>query len=73
MSMQSSGRSLHDAARNLSARWRRLEELWRDDKARQFHQEHVEPVEDAVRHAVAAMEQLAEEIRSARVECERDG
>ena len=72
MSMHSSGQALQDAARTLSARWRRLEEVWRDDNARRFNAEHVEPVEDAVRHAVGAMEQLAEAMSAARMECERD-
>ena len=70
--MQSSGRALHDAMRTLSARWRRVEDAWRDDKARRFHADHVQPIEDAVRHAIAAMDQMAEAIHTSRMECERD-
>ncbi len=45
---------------------------WRDDNARRFHADHVQPIEDAVRHAIAAMDQMAEAIHTSRMECERD-
>lgn len=70
MSLRTAQQRLHDASRTLDAKWTTLHALWRDEAARAFERDHIEPIDPAVRHTMNAMSRMTELLEKARAECE---
>jgi hypothetical protein len=56
--------------RDLFERWRQTRSTWRDTRAAQFEQDHLEPLEDAVKSAVRGITELEAVLRQIRRDCE---
>ena len=70
MSLRTAQHRLADASRTLDQRWRDLRATWRDEAARAFEREAIDPIDPEVRHALSAMARMTELIQQARSECE---
>ncbi len=56
--------------RDLFERWRQTRSTWRDTRAAQFEQDHLEPLEAAVKAAVRGITQLEAVLQQIRRDCE---
>jgi len=70
MGMGVSRGMVHDAAKQLKLAWSQARAQWDDDVAREFEEEHLEPLAAKIRAAVTAMDTLAAAEERARRECE---
>jgi uncharacterized protein YukE len=69
VSLNASRKQLQDASRSLNASWDRARDVWRDDAARRFHRDAIEPIDPALQNAAQAMARIAESIERAKREC----
>jgi hypothetical protein len=66
----SGGRSkLAQSLKDLKVKFERTQDVWNDVARDNFFKNHVEPLEPAVRSALAAMDKMTEMIYRARGEC----
>lgn len=70
MSLRTAQYELKDASSVLSAKWAALRETWRDDAARTFERDVIDPIDPAVRHAITAMARMSELLQRAQSETE---
>jgi len=56
--------------RDLFERWRQTRSAWRDARAAQFEQDHLEPLEAAVKAAVRGITELEAVLQKIRRDCE---
>ncbi len=61
---------LRDAAKQLRLQWGEVQGEWHDENARQFHENHIEPLLARVRAVELAMSQIAATAQKARHDCE---
>lgn len=67
----SSGRGiLIDAHKELVRAFDRVRQTWDDQNARQFEERYVRPLDNQVRLAVTAMQQLADAAHAAKRDCD---
>lgn len=69
MDVSSDRGKLHDRLKDLRARWEQVQEDWDDPVRRDFEETHWAEMEECVRAALRAMDQLASVLRQARNEC----
>lgn len=72
MSLHGEQAKLNDAMKKLDAAWRRAREDWRDEVARRFEAEHIQPLIAHTRAAVSAIAPLEETLQKAQRECEAE-
>lgn len=70
MSLQNSRGRLLGLSREMIRQWQETQEVWRDEKAREFDQTYMQPLFDAADNAVAAMEDLDKLLAKLRNDCE---
>lgn len=66
----SSAAALVQARRDLLLRWQAAESAWKDERARQYHRDYIEPVDPALRRACDAISEMAALLERAARECE---
>lgn len=64
------GAKLHEAIKKLQEAWGETSQHWTDDNARQFCENHLEPIGPRVKAAHDAINRLAEVLARAQRECE---
>lgn len=70
MALQNTKGRLLGISRELLRNWQDTQELWRDQKGREFDQTYMQPLFDAADNAVAAMENLDKILAKLRNDCE---
>tara|TARA_R110000850_G_scaffold66959_13_gene148618 strand:+ start:631 stop:801 length:171 start_codon:yes stop_codon:yes gene_type:complete len=50
--------------------WQETQEIWRDQKCREFDSNYMQPLFDAVENSVSAMEDLEKILQKLRNDCE---
>jgi hypothetical protein len=68
--LHSSASRLQKSARRLKERWIETKELWDDPVSREFQEKVLEPIDQQVRLALAAIHQMAEVFHDAEQNCE---
>lgn len=62
------------AARQLTAEWQALKEVWRDENCRQFEEKTMATLESEIRASILAMDRVEAALHTARYECgDREG
>ncbi len=69
MSTHAAQAKLKDASDVLLAKWRRANEHWTDDAAKDFRERVIDPVPGRVRSAMEAMGRMGEIIASVKRDC----
>lgn len=66
--------SLKFAIRDLRSRWDDTREVWSDEVARRFQEQHIEPLDPVVQNALKAIDRLGQVLVQAYEACspERD-
>jgi hypothetical protein len=64
--------SLRFAIKDLRAKWDDMKEVWRDDVARRFEENHVRPLDEPTEIAVKAIERLGITLMKAYDACSPD-
>jgi len=72
MSVRPSQAQLTDALKHLQQRWSRVRERWDDGRAKEMQRDLIDPLEGAVRAAVAALDTVADLTVAAHRDCEND-
>ena len=72
MSLYSGRTKLSDGMKDLQRQWERAREDWHDEVAQRIEAEHIEPLLDRTRAALAAIGPLEEAIQRAKRECSED-
>ncbi|MCH1408509.1 MAG: hypothetical protein L7V87_05715 [Verrucomicrobiales bacterium] len=70
MSLQNSRGRLLGLSRELIRNWQDTQEIWRDQKVREFDQTYMQPLFDSCDNAIAAMEDLDKLLAKLRNDCE---
>ncbi len=63
---------LSGLSKELLKTWQETQEIWRDQKCREFDRTHMQPLFDAVDHAVSSMEDLDKILKKLRNDCESE-
>lgn len=61
---------LRDSTKALRQQWIEVQTSWRDENARQFYENNLEPLLTRIRSMELAMAQMATTIQQARRDCE---
>lgn len=61
---------IREAYKTLLIQWSQAREQWDDGVSREFEQNHIAPLEKAIKSAMAGMESLGEQVWRAQRECE---
>lgn len=61
---------LRDSSKKLHQQWLAVQDSWRDENARRFHENHLEPLLAQVKIVEMAMAHLAASVHKARRDCE---
>jgi len=72
MSVRVSQSQLTDAYKQLRQRWDRIRERWDDPNSQALQRDLIDPLEGAVRAAVAALDSVAELMSAAANDCSND-
>lgn len=70
MSLSHSKGRLVGLSRELLRVWQDTQEVWRDEKSRDFDRTYMQPLFDAAEHAAAAIEDLDKMLQRLRHDCE---
>lgn len=70
MSLQHNRGRLTGLSRDLLRIWQETEESWRDQKGREFDSNYMQPMFDAIDHAVMAIEDLDNVLKKLKSDCE---
>lgn len=70
MSIISSSAALIQARRDLFIHWQAVEPLWKDERARNFNRDYLEPVDPALRRACDGIAEMSSLLERAMRECE---
>lgn len=70
MSLMDAKGTLSRATKDLLARWQEVREQWSDAQAAQFEKEYLQPLEQDVRNALTAMDQMNSVMSSLEKDCE---
>jgi hypothetical protein len=69
MSLMDSKGTLSRAAKDLFARWNRVREVWSDAQSQEFEKVFLSLIEQDVRSAVGAMDQMDQVIQKIESDC----
>ncbi|MCL4210171.1 MAG: hypothetical protein HRU76_01650 [Phycisphaeraceae bacterium] len=69
MSVSVGRTKLKNALQDLLVKWEETRGVWNDVRSQQFARQYLEPLDPAVRAAVAAMDRLASQIAQAERDC----
>ena len=72
MSMNHQNGRLFGLSKELLKSWQETQEVWRDQKCREFDNTYMQPLFDAVDHAVAAMDDLDKVLQKLKNDCESE-
>lgn len=72
MALNNSKSRLNGISRELLKTWQETQELWRDQKCREFDTTTMQPLFDSVDHALAAMDDLDKVLHKLRSDCESE-
>ena len=72
MSVTSARIRMQSEFKSLTIAWRCVSETWRDPVSRAFHKRRIQPLEQQIRSAASAMEELEIELAKARRDCGDD-
>lgn len=72
MSLRAARSRLAALTQNLRRDWDETQQVWHDDRSREFEQRHLAELFAAVDRATAAMESLDKVIQKVRRDCEQD-
>ena len=61
---------LRDSSKKLRQQWLEVQNSWRDENARRFHENHLEPLLAQLKMVELAMSQMATSVHHARRDCE---
>ena len=70
MSLNNSRGRLTGLSRELINSWQETQEVWHDQKSKDFDRTYMQPLFDAVDNAVAAMDDLDKMLRKLKDDCE---
>jgi len=70
MSVLSNKARLTASTRELAVQWDQTKETWRDDQARQFEHDYIEPLKSSVDAAMDIIDQLDKLVLKIRSDCE---
>lgn len=69
MSLMDSKGSLTKASKELMARWEEVKNVWSDAQSREFERIYLEPLQQDMRSAVGAMEQMNQVLQGIEHDC----
>ena len=61
---------LRDSSKKLRHQWLEVQNSWRDENARRFYENHLEPLLAQLKMVELAMSQMATSVHRARRDCE---
>lgn len=64
--LQSAAGQLKEATENLMVAWERVREAWVDENSREFGEDYIQPVFEAVNAAMPAINQMSTLLQTAR-------
>lgn len=70
MSLQTNKGRLIGLSRELMRSWQETQDVWRDQKSRDFDKTYMQPLFDAVDNAAVAMDDLEKVLQKLRKDCE---
>ena len=70
MSLMESKGTLSKAAKELFARWEDVKSIWSDTQSAQFEKNYLLPLEQDLRSAISAMEQMDQALQKMHSDCE---
>lgn len=68
--ISSAAAALIQARRDLLVHWQAAEAAWKDERARQYHRDYLDPADPALRRACDAIGEMAALLERAARECE---
>jgi len=70
MSLMDSKGTLSKAGKDLFARWRELQSVWSDAQSEEFEKTYLSPLEQDLRSAMGAMDQMGQVLAKIEDDCE---
>jgi hypothetical protein len=68
--MSGAGHRLGALTRDLTTRWQRTKESWRDTKAEEFQRQYLDELQTSVDKAIQVIDQLDKLLNKIRSDCE---